>query len=787
MTRLGRSIMLVSVLALGAVVAAPFVRGDRFREPLSRSLQATLGRSVTMEQVRFTLWRGPGFTATNVVVGDQPEFGVEPLATVPEIQVRLSLLSLLQGRVEARELRLDGPSLNLVRNAAGRWNLQGETHPHPAAASSEPLPPRRLPDLVIRDGRLNFKLGDEKGVFYLSKVDLDLQVASTADGLRAEFQLFGKPARTDRSEVGFGGFSAEGRWSSNAPDGGRLEMDARLERSSLADLLTLVQGRAQDLRGYLVSRAHVQGPLSSLRVQGSVQSDELQRWEVVTPWSGAGGVKYSGELRLNQGVLHLATDPPPGPKEAPFTVALAAETLMSYPRWTLVTTLNNAPMREAVPIARQLGVDLRDPLPTEGRLSGTVSLKSDAGLDGSLQLRDVVWPVGELGTMHAADVPLRFSGQEITLEKAAFTDSEGNSADLAMHYHWPAPGFDITLSGKKLALASVLSLAERIPVARGRLGLHSFSGGLFSGDVTLTQAADESVQWSANGSLTNTSFLADGLAHPVHLKSATVRTLGERVDLDGIRFAVGRLAGTATASFDPARKEPLRLKIALADITATQLQEELRPTLKSDASLLERTLFRRRPERWLQERNLEATLEATSLTVGDLIFDAPRVSVAWRGPLVNLRLLDGRWNKGKATGSATIKLQQSEPAYDFQFNVADAISFNGVTTVSIQGESSGLGDASVSNLKASGFWQAQSWQLLPEGPIRKVEGTFDFAGGKLAPRLRFENVQFFLGSDLWKGAGGLEQNNRLMFEFNSGGKQWRVSGSLFPLQLSSGG
>ena len=59
------------------------------------------------------------------------------------------------------------------------------------------------PAIHVRDGRIHFKFGDTKSVFYLTETDLDI---SPPDHARRWLEVVcsGKPARTDRSAQGLG-------------------------------------------------------------------------------------------------------------------------------------------------------------------------------------------------------------------------------------------------------------------------------------------------------------------------------------------------------------------------------------------------------------------------------------------------------------------------------------------------------------------------------------------------------------------------------------------------------
>ena len=66
-------VALVVVLAAG--VAAPYLRADHFGKSIRESLQRALGRPVEFGEVRFSLFKGPGFQIANVVIHAPPYSG----------------------------------------------------------------------------------------------------------------------------------------------------------------------------------------------------------------------------------------------------------------------------------------------------------------------------------------------------------------------------------------------------------------------------------------------------------------------------------------------------------------------------------------------------------------------------------------------------------------------------------------------------------------------------------------------------------------------------------------
>ncbi len=141
----------------------------RLRRVLTAQIEAAFGRPVEVGSYDFSLWDGPALEANSVTVGEDPRFGQEYFLRAESMTVRLRWASLLRGHVRLGTLSLNRPSLNLVRDAGGDWNL-AEWLPQPSGSlpakvpvgPSLPFSPLRFGRIEVDGGRINFKNGDDK-------------------------------------------------------------------------------------------------------------------------------------------------------------------------------------------------------------------------------------------------------------------------------------------------------------------------------------------------------------------------------------------------------------------------------------------------------------------------------------------------------------------------------------------------------------------------------------------------------------------------------------------------
>jgi hypothetical protein len=136
-----------------------------------------------------------------------------------------------------------------------RWNFASLLEPRLLAA---------FPSIHMRGGRINFKFGDTKSLFYLLNTDVDLWPPDSAKGPWT-LRIHAEPARTDRPARGFGSFVARGQW---LPGNGSTTLDVKLEQSELGDMLTLFDGYETGINGHIAGDAHLAGPLNRIGIAG---------------------------------------------------------------------------------------------------------------------------------------------------------------------------------------------------------------------------------------------------------------------------------------------------------------------------------------------------------------------------------------------------------------------------------------------------------------------------------------------------------------------------------------
>ena len=114
---------IIAIVLLGTL--PPLVNVNRYQHRIASAIAGSIGRPVRFDSIELHLLPLPGFTIHNFVVMEDGAFGAEPSMRANVVEVRVRAASLWRRRIEISRIRLQAPTVNLVRNQAGYWNLQG--------------------------------------------------------------------------------------------------------------------------------------------------------------------------------------------------------------------------------------------------------------------------------------------------------------------------------------------------------------------------------------------------------------------------------------------------------------------------------------------------------------------------------------------------------------------------------------------------------------------------------------------------------------------------------------
>ncbi len=613
-------------LALGVVLwrlyEAEFWQANQFREPIRAALERALGRKVEIQgDLSYSLLKGPGFVVEKVIVHEDPAYGLEPLAYVTSLEARLSVLRLLTGRIEFGTLRLDEPSVNLSRQTDAGANLSPLI-----VRALTPRSDTAMPDVEVRNGRVNFVFNRRKSVFYLNGVDLDFTPVDR-QAFRVRFE--GEPARTDRRALGFGRFQSTG--SIRFPGGSDPEVDLSLDldRTSAAEVATLFERRANNLAGRISTEARLRGPISAIAIEGKLTFEPSRR--DLNPLRDAGlPLAYRGQLDLRHEKLALDSLPKDNPHLPALSLRFRSSEILRDPRWATLLTLRQQEIQPVVAFLRSFGYDLPEPMHFGGTVSGTFGLSrlGYQGIAAYERAGDAAGPAVTSANVLVDGSHLTFdtSFRELRVEnvRGAFNSVFGE---------W-APGF-----------------------------VSDISKGDLTGNLRFDLRGEQGA-WS--GSFRSTPILnVEGLAAPVEMQPVTVELAAGRMTVAPFKGKVGGVDFEASYRYEPGVAIPHVFGLAVPTLDVAELQRLFAPTLNRQSAVARTFGLSGSVPDWLESRRAEGTLRATTLIWNGKKYPNVRARVRWVGPLVEFDSVE----IGPGRGSLKVNLTSGAPAYEMSGNL----------------------------------------------------------------------------------------------------------------------
>lgn len=743
-------VALIVVVAIG--IGAPFLDAERYRPRIQMAMEAAIHRHVEIEKVHLNLFTGPGFSLDNVLIADTQAAGIEPFAHVNRLEARVKLTSLFGGQLAFSHLQFSEPTVNLVRPPDAPWNISPVLSPAPAADTRQPLP-----DIAIRDARINFKFGDTKSVFYISNADIDLSPNSDGDVV---IRFSGDPARTDRNAAGFGRFTARGMLKSSRDREAQLNLGLHLERTSVSDLATLFYGRDIGVHGFAIGSARLAGPLSKLDLSGDLTLDDIHRWDLIPARAELWNLKLKGAWNVPGQHIEIETVAPAA------AMKFRADGYLTAPRWGALITLTELPAAAFADAARHLGAPLPAALQLEGKVSGVIGFDPRSGMDGSLAVDQGSLKLERAGQATFGTLPILIAGNNVEFGPAELTLPSEQSATVQGHYTLDGQVLRVRLSSLKLSAADIESGAAPvsgsvpIPVLE-RLRQGTFRGWIEFGREDQAQAG----QWTGSYDVQNALLDVPGVSGPVRIDSATVTIEPATTRIDRIRGRAGGIRFEGDYAY-----APHSMHLSIGELQLAECEQLFLPTLRHNESLLSRLRNTPAPA-WLRERSLTGVIRIEKLLDNDVELGPLNARLNWNGVQVRLSTKDPRLE-----GVLAINLAGSLPLYHFSGKLRDVEYRGGTLDLDGDVDTGGLGVALLANAQAAGTFAAHTISLGPDGDFREIAGSYKVAGGKL----QLLGIEAQQGPDLLTGQAATQPDGRLLFELTSARKQLRLSATLMP-------
>ena len=462
-----RTMWVVAVLAALVLLALlpPLLNVNRYRRQIQTSISLSLGRPVHMDSVTLNLLPIPGFTLEGFVVSEDPAFGAEPVIRANEVRARLRWRSLWRRRLEFSRISLTEPSVNLVRRADGRWNLESillQASRMPAAptgqkdAGSAP----RFPYIEATGARVNVKMGVEKMPLSLTEAEFALWLPQPQQW---RVRLEGKPTRTDAAAVDTGLVRLDGTLGKAA----KLEevpVDLAFEWTAapMGAVSRVLMGRDMGFRGDMTLRAQATGIMGQNTLAMHLDLNQVRRQAFVPVRTLDLSLDCTAEAGL---VFHRMSGVkcawPAGTAGAGLVISGEIPDVRTPATAALTGELKNVPAAGVLDLMRLVSARISPALTLEGAISGQVKCCGTGWLeDGSLRLKKARLAFGAGLPLVEGDVTGTVANGVLTVNPVAV--NLGGTVPASIDGYVDAGGYGVRVNGP-VARARVMELGEALP------------------------------------------------------------------------------------------------------------------------------------------------------------------------------------------------------------------------------------------------------------------------------------------------------------------------------------
>jgi AsmA-like C-terminal region/AsmA family len=556
------------LLLLALFLIRPGAGGLKTR--ISRSVSLAVGRQVEIGKVRLRMLPQPGFDLENFVVHDDPSFGAEPLLRAPDVSATIRLTSLLRGRLDVSSLSLTEPSVNLVRNREGYWNIENLLE-RTAKISVAPTNKARresrpgFPYIEADRARINFKFEQEKTPYALTNADFSFwQDAENTWAMRLKAQ----PVRTDSNISDTGVLKISGSWQ-RAPilRETPLQFSVQWDRGQLGQLTKLVSGSDRGWRGTVAIALAFSGSPEDLSITGTSSIQDFRRYDIFADDALRLAAHCVAHYTSSDRTLHqIICGAPVGDGTVTLQGNMAG--LLNPRNYDLTLSAEELPVQALITLARHSKRDLPQDLAAGGILNGSVSVRAaDGGTpsmagDGQItnfRLRSALTRT----ELEFGDIPLAIANppnnqgkrsnfaarniQEKTeahrLELGPFTLALGRPSPVTIRGWASHSEYSISVQGEAeikhaLQVARTLGLPASQSPAQGMAKLDLQIAGRWSGFSP--------AKITGTGQLNSVRAQLRGLNAPLEIASATLSLAETEVRLQNLTASVGdsRWAGS---------------------------------------------------------------------------------------------------------------------------------------------------------------------------------------------------------------------------------------------------
>lgn len=736
-----------------ALILPPLINMSRYQRKIVDAMGNALGRPVHLSSVTLRLLPWPSLELSNFVVEEDPAFGKEPTLHAPSVDAYIRLTSLWRGRLEISRISFDQPSLNLVRDSAGRWNigtvlLQASRIPNAPTAQRRASRAPRFPYIEASNARVNFKIGNEKTPFSFLDADFAMWLENPSEwNIRVEAH----PVRTDLdlglSDTGL--VRVEGSLR-RAPLLGDMPINLQAEWSNapFGQVTRLLLGTDTGWRGNLRLDANIQGSIFNPRFKTRLRIAEIHRQEFTPAESFDVDATCQAAYRHSARALDDLTCLWPIATGHLLMTGSVAE--IDHPKPALHLQIQDVPASFGLSALRLLRHGFASSVQVSGLLQGHFAYKPEEGLTGNAAVNGFTFRGPGIDTplavpsisIAAAEAPAvsrhrthpRASAQTPALHLNPSAIALGGTAPLTVSGDFTRRGFSLHFAGEA-PLQRLLPLIDDFRLLPGAAAAGLAPQGTASLDLTVhgpwvpqSAAIDRpALPALTEGTLylQNASYQANFLPDPVQIVSAQASFSPGEITWNPVSVIFHKMQASLTVT------APLQcfgsscdrtFSLAAPELDAASLQSAIMGA-GEHGELLQQILSRLDQNK-VQWPALKGTVHTGTFMLGPLTLRNADSSLRVEGRRIQFTSIDGHMLGGMFYASGSMDAASGSPRYSFDAQLLHAAA-SGLTGLWREMPATGTISAAA-HLELTGY----SHQDL----LQSAQGTFhwDWTQGGLA-------------------------------------------------------
>jgi uncharacterized protein involved in outer membrane biogenesis len=541
--------LIAVVVVAGIGVGVLMGKVDGWRPRIQAELQDKLNRPVSIGHISLKLLPLE-LKIDSFSIGEAAGFPQErPFATASTVFVSASLFSLLRGSPEVKDLTLDKPQIELIRNAAGVWNYSslGKSGSSSSSSSETKLSLRLL---ELTDGQIGYT--DQLNKQPRSVYDhIDLRVSDFAPNKQFGLHLGVHFPGTGKQTLAFTGKAGPLNVATeNAlpPVNGHLS----IEEVSLAAVNQFASGTlppdtnsTASGEADINSLADVLGCKGNLKLDNTILNGAKMDYAITSTYNLEDDFKQK-KLLIRSGVLQL------GPTT--FSVSGDVNTAATPVVLNVALKTDHSSITELAKLAGGLGFGFSPAYNVAGKVSADVTAKGPASspqLNGTIQAQGLSASGGEIKqAVSIPEIDLKLSPDSITSNSFSAT-SGSTSLTIAftlMQYATTNRSIDASVKTNGANVSELLNIAKTY-------GLDGAQGVSGDGKLTLDVyvkgplANASALAYSGTANIANATLATPALKKALTIASANAAFSQNSVSLDNLAATLGgsTVRGTLSA------------------------------------------------------------------------------------------------------------------------------------------------------------------------------------------------------------------------------------------------